>query len=723
MPCPPIEKPILNMVLMTPADAQTQEKDTDAQSPAADRSVTDNAGATADTVLPPGLVQFGTHDIYIDSNAPLAQYSKPHAPAFRAIDTETNRKYIAVLTGKQVIPRFASMSVFKNLHSPHLQQYHAGRPVVWPADNISYFVCLFDPPRGLPVMDEQGTINLDIGPDCPSKYITSHIIGPFVKLLEELRENDIAHGAMNLQNLYGLVEGETVSLMFGECVSAPYSYTQPALFEPVSRALADPVARGKGAEKHDLYSLGVCIALLVMGKNPLANVSDKDIIARKIEIGSYAAIVGNERISSNVAEFLRAVLTDEYSSRWGMEETLKWLDGSRMTKKPSRPTEKAARAFTFNKKKYSYIRNLAQAFIDQPTLTIQTLKEKKFLQWMHRNIADKNTIANFDKNFGSDKNPAEDYSDQNIMVTHAAIALDPDSPIRYKNMAILPAGYGSALAHAVLHNENVSTYLEILQRQLYHYWFDMQHIHIDSSSSLNMDLERARNTLRQKMPGRGFERILYALNTETHCLSPLLKDAYARDAADLLLAFETLAANNAMPKLENVFDRHVIAFLLQHESKVIEPVLSMIVSVKNDHRIIGLMRCFSAIQKNFNNLPTPHLLSWFIQNITPALERIHDKRLRQHITEGIGKLADETQLSLLVNLVDNPDTINEDLRHFVIAKAEYQAFEFEQTLLKTKLSGKNSLGFTMGRQAAMMVSVIVSTIMILISLAHHFQLI
>src|SRR5690606_15065732 len=117
--------------------------------------------------------------------------------------------------------------------------------------------------------------------------------------------------------------------------------------------------------------------LLALGKNPFKGAKSGEIIARKIEQGSYGALVGRERMPPGLAEFLRAVLNDDLSARWGLEDALKWMEGSRMTVKPARATAKAARSFQFGEHNYSYLRSLVTAMAKTPNMTAQVLKDKK----------------------------------------------------------------------------------------------------------------------------------------------------------------------------------------------------------------------------------------------------------------------------------------------------------------------------------------------------------
>lgn len=671
---------------------------------------------------PAALLRIPGTDYSIDPSAPLPQYSKPHARAFRAVKPESEKKLIALLTGRPVIPRFKQFPVFKSFYAHNLQQYYESGTVYWPEDETTYYACIFEEPRGISAMNrETGEIRLQLGYETAGKPIVARFIEPAVNLLNELKKHNVTHGALNLNNIYMRKENNA-SVMFGECLTAPPAYEQSALFEPVGRALADPVARGHATEKHDLYALGICTALIAQGKNPLAGAKRGEIIARKIDLGSFAAITGKERLSPGLSEFLRAVLHDELSSRWSLEDALRWLDGSRMTVKPARAAPKAARAFSFGEYKYSHLRSLVIALARNPNMTAQTLKDKKLLEWLGRNISDKHIIANFERHFGADKNPAENYDSSDLMVAHATIALDPESPIRFKTVSVMPHGFGTALAHAVLHGEDIKPYWEILQYQLYAYWFEMQFIHLPEAGSMTHEMEKARAFLKQKMIGRGFERCLYMLCKDAHCLSPMIKDAFIRNGADLLAVYEGLAASGKLPALDNFFDRHIIAFLIVHESQVIEPFVSMIASPQAGRKLTGLAHCFAAIQRKADGKAAPHLVAWFVRNIRPALDKIHDRQLRQRLFDRVQKLKDETHFDSLLDIIDDPEILHEDRRKFLAARAEFRALLQERVGLQRQLSGKQNMGMGTGRQAAMLVSLAMSLLVTALTVLTHFHI-
>ncbi len=668
-------------------------------------------------------IKVGNSQFYIITNRPCPEYTSLGTQAYIAKNTTTDDNYLALLTGDIAIPRFSHIPSLKILRSSHMLSLHHTEVVYIPSENKHYFACIFDIPYGQKIMaGPNEKLLFSVPNDYSTKLFTKTIIEPFLKLLKELKDVDITHGAINLNNIYALQKDKELHLQLGECLTSPHSYTQHAVFEPINRALAHPTARGRGTEKDDLYSLGMCVALIAIKHNPFFGLSEDEVIQVKTEIGSYMFIAREGRLPSGVSEFLRGVLNDEYSSRWSLEEAIKWMDGSRMTIKTPRPAPKASRPYIFMNKPYNYINTLVNDFVKNPSHAIQTLREKKFREWLHRNITDKSITTNFDKNFGSDKNLFEVYENkENLMLTHACISLIPDAPIRYRGVSSMPNGLGTGLAHAIMHKQDINPYLAILKKQIYNYWFDMQHIHIADYNLISSELEKARAFLRQKMLARGIERVVYMLCSESYCLSPTIKHLYVRDTTDLLLAFENLAQNDNLPSLDNFFDKHILAFLMEKDSKVIEPQLSWATSNVKSQKIIGLLRSFATMQKLSGNINTPNLFKWFLVNINPALNRIYDKNLKKSVANKIKKFSSNESFTELLEVIDDVDMIKKDAQNFALAKNIYKEIEKEKKLLLTKLKMGYTATITTGRQVAMVIATLFAIIIILLLLFFHFK--
>ena len=74
-----------------------------------------------------------------------------------------------------------------------------------------------------------------------------------------------------------------------------------------------PAGRGEGAPADDIYALGVL--LLALCRVPLPDLDDAAILQRKLEFGSYAALVGQERLPPGIAELVKAKLAEDPDHR------------------------------------------------------------------------------------------------------------------------------------------------------------------------------------------------------------------------------------------------------------------------------------------------------------------------------------------------------------------------------------------------------------------------
>ena len=83
-------------------------------------------------------------------------------------------------------------------------------------------------------------------------------------------------------------------IVLGPNVTSPPGYDQQPIFEPLDRAMAQPNGRGLGNSSDDIYALGINIILAFLGYNPVAKISDEDLIKHRLENGSYNAICGRK---------------------------------------------------------------------------------------------------------------------------------------------------------------------------------------------------------------------------------------------------------------------------------------------------------------------------------------------------------------------------------------------------------------------------------------------
>src|SRR5690606_102708 len=230
-----------------------------------------------------------------------------------------------------------------NIKSPHLLKLVEAGVVNWTPEGRQLFAFVFDMPPAKRLMAPGSHKALRI----PEERIVAALIEPAVGVLAELRDADIVHGALSPDNIFMAGANGAEAAVLGECLTSAPGFRIHPSFETIERGMAQPSGRGPGSVKNDLYTLGICIAIALRGFNPLAGKSVDQIIEDKIEHGTYACLVGSERLSAGITELLRGLMHDDESGRWTLDDVLRWMEGRRLSAKQPYVMPTAARPFAF----------------------------------------------------------------------------------------------------------------------------------------------------------------------------------------------------------------------------------------------------------------------------------------------------------------------------------------------------------------------------------------
>jgi hypothetical protein len=290
------------------------------------------------------------------------------------------------------------------------------------------------------------------------------------------------------------------------------------------------------------------------------------------------------------------------------------------------------------------------------------------------------------------------------------MALDPLAPLRYKGLALLPGGFGTSLAYTMYHNKDMQPFGEIVMQQLFNFWSSVQMDTKSNAISAASQFDQCRSFLSHKIAGYGMERVLYTLCKDATCLSPQLKDFFVTSPGGLLLALEEMSKTDNKPDV--ILDRHMIAFISVRESKMVDPHLGAVVSKDKKQQIVGIIRTLAAIQQRFSVGAVPYVCDWMISIVQPAIDRINNRDLRKKISAQLSHLEGNGNLRTLLDIVDNSEMMIKDGRAYALAKKKYYQLYIESETLSGRLKKKKDIGLGTGRQVAMMVSAVLSSILI-----------
>lgn len=601
-------------------------------------------------------------------------------------------------------PRLEPMTTLMTLDNPGLMKLHDFGTVEWTDGKTRRLAMIFERPLGRRLMSQPDAVFEPLTED----QIMRLVIHPIAGVLKDLAGRGINHGAIRPTNMY-LRDTAGAGVMVGECCSCPPGYDQPMLFEPVERAMAQQSGRGPGSSGDDLYAFAVALVVLALGRNPAQDTDDETLLTAKIERGSYAAIVGNQRIPPNLTEPVRGMMVDDPKQRWGINQLDLWLSGRRLSPKQSQLPKRATRPLELGGQEIWTCRTLARA-MSRNTAGAGTLVESGELdRWLRRGMSDEalaeQIVAAAE---GASAGGGKSSSVTDRMVARVATALDPTAPVRYKSKAVMPDGLGTALADAFLRRDNPQPLAEMIVFQLPSFWANAQPDFRAELVPMVQTFEALRGFLEKVGVGYGIERVLYETNPYLHCLSPIIVDQRAASPGDLLVALD--AVSSGRDKREPM-DRHIAAFLLARHRRAEDALFAQLQpGVDPVRRVTAILTIYSDIQGRFGIDPVPNLCKALAAIMEPTFTRFYNRPAREAAREQVAKVAAEGKLIDLLRVIDNPDALKKDAQGFAMARREHKKAVLETDKLRATIADREAITESTGRQVAATLASVVGTL-------------
>ena len=621
---------------------------------------------------------------------------------------EPHALLFAMVCEPHLVPRSRETTTYAAIINPIMAKLVSSGPVYWPPAKAWRYCFIYVNNLGRSLIALNAPV---LGLGMRQDHVMSAVIKPMISALLDMRDADFIHGNVRVDNMFDGNEKEVTKIMLGDCLSTPPSYSQPSIYEPIERAMCDPAAKGRGTQTDDLYSFGVSLAVILRKKDPMSGMTDDEILREKIALGSYAALTGKDRFTGGVLELLRGLLYDDPLQRWTIDDITTWMEGQRLSPKPSSKKKKATRPLFFNNDRYYRQATLAMDINKNQAESVQMIDNGNLDQWITRSLEDNLVRGRVEQAISSTQEFGRGAGYWDRLLSRMSIALDPEAPLRFKNLNMHPEGVGYALAEAYVMKKDLQPFVDIINQQLVTYWTTSQtDIRIDIGSLVNR-FDSCRAYLRQGTMGYGLERCLYHLCPEVPCLSDRLKKYYVRNPEDLMYAFEDISSDPHRPEL--FIDRHIAAFISVKDRKDIDSYWSELNSDEFHRRILGNMKMLATIQKRSRMEMFPGITRWLAAVMEPVYERYHDRDLRRQMRESVEKIKDTGDIMKMAAVFDNNEIQQRDFLNFKISMKEYSDLRDEYAKLETKMDTPAVFGQEIGREIAAIVSGILAAVVIL----------
>jgi hypothetical protein len=641
--------------------------------------------------------------------AALPDFNSVGGSAFAArMKHEAGAEIMAILCNANVMPRIDSITAMRSITHPAVLSLIDSGVVLWPQDDMRYYAFAFEKPTAPRMMQD---INQPLTP-MSEDALNHYFVYPLIAALSEFSRTGLVHHAVRPTNIFWRM-GSSTPPQLGECLSAPPGYGQPVLFEPIERAMSLPRGRGVGSSADDCYALGVTIALLALGQNPMQGMDDATIIQTKIDRGSFNALVGTRRIAASHIELLRGLLSDDARQRWSTTDLEQWIHGRRLTPKNSDIGRRAGRHIHFEGKDYWQVRPLAAALAANVPAAVQLVEEGGLDKWMRRALGDEERANDVEEARVSLKENSKvtNYEDQ--LIARACIALDPQGPIRYRGLTIMPAGIADMLIDAVMTGNNIQALSEIISSQLVSFWVEMRKDSKTDAIPLLQQYERMRGVLEKNSLGNGIERVIYELNSGLPCLSPMIRTQYVTSAKALLPALERVATSGGRP--HEPMDRHIAAFLGVRDRRG-DMLFNNMSGQDQAKRGTAILTLYSEMQNRHGPDSLPALAQWLVPLIEPAIQRYLGKAIKEKLQAQLRDTATRGDLGALLRLVDDPNRIEHDRQQFRAARMLYLNTMKEIAHLEHTLANRESVIMRTGKPMAASLSSYLAILFVMLAI-------
>lgn len=639
----------------------------------------------------------------------LPHLDVPGATAYGALDTISgnDRLFALVCDGKQ-FPRIEVMKKLLEVECDELLRLVDFGAAYWPADQASglapnRLMVIYDRPAGNALINDLSAVS----PPMSEYDVLRHVLMPAVKGLTHLRKHNLTHRGIRPTNLF-FSDGARQSIVFGDCVTTPPAYAQPALFESLESAMANPAGRGPGDRRDDIYSLGVTLLFLLLGRHPRPELDDEALLAARLANGSFATLVGRTPVPALLSEALRGMLSDDALRRWDDQDLENWLLDHKRRPQTSLLTQKSERPFQFEGQDYYNCRSLAHAITRHWRSTALADRKKELITWIERGVSD---IARRDMvEHAYDMPSVGAGAGAPILNARLAMALDPAAPLRYKSFSTIIDGIGPILTSCVNDAGKTQELAELVRAELHIDWLNLQRVGGRDFGDMVSVYRRLGNYIKSPLPGLGVERCLYELNPGQHCLSPLIEHDYVVSADEILPALERNAPRDGSP-----FDRHIAAFIADSLEGDLSKSLDL-ASYRDPIRAAsGLIVLYASLQRKFGPGSLPGLTRWLANCAQPIVASIHHRAFRKRVEAELPAVIKAGSLVALQNYLVHNDQWRVDASGFAAAANRFARAESEKEFLKSGGASDPARTRHYGQKFAVICSVVLATLIIVIT--------
>jgi len=508
------------------------------------------------------------------------------------------------------------------------------------------------------------------------------VVRPVATVLARLAELRTTHRAIRPNNLFQLRHGAPVTL--GCAWAAPPAFHQPAVFEPPYAAMCHASGRGDGTVADDIYALGVLLITLATGSLPLAELAPEEVLRRKLELGSFAALTEKRQLPPMISDLVRGMLAEDPAHR-PTPALLADPLAARARRVSSRPLARAQHSIEIGGHPVWNARGLAYALSRDPDAAQRLHRGFGVDTWLRRGLGDPILAGRLDEVVRPGaREPGEpvDPGQTGLTVLQAISVLDPLAPLTWRGLTLFPTALGAVMASDPTPAPNdagpehdPADIAGLIQSGAIDVWNALHAERVDAAVS-HKDGPAHRMSLRMAGWGGGLARLRYALNPLLPCRSPQLGSLCVARLAELLPALERAGAIRA----ERVIDREMGAFIATHMPGRIDADLAILGQPEASEtppaqRGLAQLRILSQVQERMPMQEFRLIAQAAAASAAPALAAFRHRRERESREQALQQAIQQGNLTRMLQILEDPPAFTADTRAAEKAQADIQDIE------------------------------------------------
>ena len=635
----------------------------------------------------------------IDFNEPMQNLDTNGAKAYEASDMiDKNKLLFALVCAKETTPRHSILPYIKSLNSPHLLKLVEYGTVTIPGTSDVSMVLIYQRPLGGRVIDDMSQPFRDNMNEVQTLWL--QLIGS----LSDLNTYGITHRSIRLDNLFYLDETKK-TVVLGDCAASFPAYYQPAVYETIETLMAQKSGRGNGSEKNDIYALAVLGLFLFQGKESGQDIPAPEMLAVKRKKGSYAALIGETKLSSSFANIFRNMLNDNFSARWSLSLMSGILENSANNKISFTPSqENTKKAFAFGGQKYYTAADVAYAIMQNPKEAYELYNGGKLIDWVKNGLDNEDLALTIDKTV---KATVDNTPNHELSIAKICIYLAPSFPIKFGSLSLFPDALSKALYYANIHGEDLNDYVRLCSYDLLRLWFVNQ-----EDTRTPVIINEVKSCVQSQAIGYGLDRVMYELDEDIPCLSPLLANDYICTPTRILRVLNNSYKNGQ----DKPYDNHLIAYIRSRIGKKIDGLLIDLNSKLPALEASAILRLYTSLQNKFGPQELPKLAQWLSVFSMPLIKSYHNVRYQKFLEKELLKVNKSGRLYEIQELLESEEARKKDSTEYNIARKTAAHLMSEKNMLVSNNNKWEEAARDMAIKGSCLLAVIVMLISFVINL-------